>query len=390
MPNIRNFASVDVAAGYAPPPSAAEEADILREMLLRLPDAVAYVDADGTMRLVNDAFLQIHAIDRTDLAHLRTPESRFRWQFENGRQTLTHATIEESVAHMLARRAEPDGRPNLRQYNDQWFDHRFIALPEGRTMVLFRDITELKRQEAETRETLDYLRAFNTVLQAMSRSAFDLETVLRTVVSSAAGFCRAERAILYRYRDGACHFEVGHNLPPDYEVLERSQPILPNEDTVAGRALLRRHTVQISDAQTDPAYGPKKQAVIGRSGIVPDRSADVRWNQRRRPSRRRMALRRDVPCPSWPGRPGHDGEDGDDLPRARHLAYRLGGQHLATNRPVAAFDFIDDNPGDAAHGLPLNGDHGVGHVLDHLPLLDRIEHTLDEVDANQRHGTLPG
>ena len=106
-----------------------------------------YVDADGSMRLVNDAFLEIHDVDRDGLAPLRTPESRFRWQFETGRQAPTHATVEESVQHMLARRARPDGKPNLRRYNDRWLDHRFIALPEGRTMVVFRDITDLKRRE---------------------------------------------------------------------------------------------------------------------------------------------------------------------------------------------------------------------------------------------------
>ena len=101
------------------------------------------------------------------------------------------------------------------------------------------------------------------MLKVISRSAFDLNTVLRTVVASAVSLCRADRASLYRYRDGACHFEIGHNNLPEYEALERSTPISAGPETLVGRTMQERRTVQIIDALDDPDYRPKDEARIG-------------------------------------------------------------------------------------------------------------------------------
>jgi signal transduction histidine kinase/GAF domain-containing protein len=126
-----------------------------------------------------------------------------------------------------------------------------------------RLLHELRARTGDLRESLEYQTATSDVLKVISRSAFDLNTVLQTVVTSAVALCEAERAILYRYRDGACHFEVGSNLSPEYERLERASPIVADRGTVVGRAMAERKTVQIVDALNDPAYGPKDAAETG-------------------------------------------------------------------------------------------------------------------------------
>jgi GAF domain-containing protein len=120
----------------------------------------------------------------------------------------------------------------------------------------------LQARTSELQESLEYQTATSDVLKVISRSAFDLTAVLQTVVTSAVNLCEAERAILYRYRDGACHFEVGYNNSPEYERLERANPIVAGPDTVVGRAMLNRQTAQINDALRDPEYGPKDEAEI--------------------------------------------------------------------------------------------------------------------------------
>ena len=47
---------------------------------------------------------------------------------------------------------------------------------------------------------------------------------------------------------------------------------------------------------------------------------------------------------------------------ARHGVYIGGGQGIAADPPVAAFDLLDDAPGDATHGLALDRDHRVGYL----------------------------
>ena len=78
MSAVRSFASADVSAGYASPPSLDEEAGILREVILGLPNAVAYVDADDSVRLANDAYMAVMGCERADLAPLRTSEAKAR------------------------------------------------------------------------------------------------------------------------------------------------------------------------------------------------------------------------------------------------------------------------------------------------------------------------
>ena len=126
-----------------------------------------------------------------------------------------------------------------------------------------RLLGDLRQRTSDLQELLEYQTATADVLKVISRSAFDLNTVLRTVVASAVSLCRADRASLYRYRDGACHFEIGHNNLPEYEALERSTPISAGPETLVGRTMQERRTVQIIDALDDPDYRPKDEALIG-------------------------------------------------------------------------------------------------------------------------------
>ena len=125
-----------------------------------------------------------------------------------------------------------------------------------------RLLTELRLRTADLQELLEYQTATSDVLKVISRSAFDLNTVLQTVLTSAVYLCQAERAILYRYRDGKCHFEAGHNNRPEDEVYERSTPIAAGADTVVGRTMREKRAVQILDALHDPDYNPKDQAEL--------------------------------------------------------------------------------------------------------------------------------
>jgi PAS domain S-box-containing protein len=126
-----------------------------------------------------------------------------------------------------------------------------------------RLLGELRQRTDDLQESLEYQTATSDVLKVISRSTFDLQPVLETVVATAAQLCKAEKAIIYRYADGAYRFAAGHSNEPDYERIERETPIYPGEGTVAGRAALRQCTVQILDPLTDPLYAAKDEPRIG-------------------------------------------------------------------------------------------------------------------------------
>ncbi len=117
--------------------------------------------------------------------------------------------------------------------------------------------------ERELQEALEYRTAISDILRIISRSAFDLSSVLLSVVTSAKALCHAEMAVLFRYQDGAYRFAVGHGNSPAYEQLERRQVIQPGRETLVGRAALERRTVQIIDAWNDPDYATKDNARVG-------------------------------------------------------------------------------------------------------------------------------
>src|SRR5689334_13926340 len=62
-----------------------------------------------------------------------------------------------------------------------------------------------------------------------------------------------------------------------------------------------------------------------------------------------------------------------------------GGQRIATDRPFSAFDFLHPHPGDGAHVLAFDCEHGVGHFFDHESLLVWGENAFDELDVDEWH-----
>ena len=57
---------------------------------------------------------------------------------------------------------------------------------------------ENARLLTETREALEQQTATGEVLKAISRSTFDLEAVLQTVVTSAVQLCRGQQGVIFR------------------------------------------------------------------------------------------------------------------------------------------------------------------------------------------------
>ena len=115
----------------------------------------------------------------------------------------------------------------------------------------------------ELRESLEYQTATSDVLRVVSRSSFELQTVLQTVVTTAIRLCRADSAVIYRNENGEYRWAAGHMLSPEYEEIERNVRIPPGTGTVVGRAALEGATVQILDAWTDPLYKAKDDARVG-------------------------------------------------------------------------------------------------------------------------------
>jgi two-component system NtrC family sensor kinase len=123
-----------------------------------------------------------------------------------------------------------------------------------------------QQRTRELTESLEQQTATSELLSVISRSKFELQPILQSVVDTAARLCRAEQSIIYRLEGGVYRFAAaasGQLIPPAYLEIERQTPISPGPGTVVGRAAMNRRVVLIEDAWTDPLYEKKEDAKIG-------------------------------------------------------------------------------------------------------------------------------
>src|SRR5579872_3727175 len=139
---------------------------------------------------------------------------------------------------------------------------------EEQVSDLRRTIAELEKKLhttlTERDEALVQQAATADVLSAISRSVFDLDTVLDTLVLTAARLCGADQAQIFR-RDGDAYRYAASQMSvdPAYRQHEQSVAIKPGRGTLIGRVARAKRTVMITDAWTDPEYEEKEFARIG-------------------------------------------------------------------------------------------------------------------------------
>src|SRR5262249_4228853 len=114
---------------------------------------------------------------------------------------------------------------------------------------------ELQARTEELSESLRQQTATADGLKVISRSTFDLKSVLQTLVESAGRPFSADYAPITPQKDGGVFFAAAYGYSSEFiEEYVKAMPVERGRGTATGRALLEGRVIHIADVLADPEY----------------------------------------------------------------------------------------------------------------------------------------
>src|SRR5215475_12140184 len=190
------------------------------------------------------------------LADLQAEDAEFPESSVNAR----HWGFRSILSVPLMRECVAIGTIALRRTEVQLFTERQVGLLQtfaDQAVIAIENarlFEEVKARTEELSESLQQQTATADVLKVISRSTFDLKSVLQTLVESAGRLCDADFAMITRQKDGVPFFAETYGFSPEFIEYVGALPVERGRGTAIGRALLEGRVIHIADVLTDPDY----------------------------------------------------------------------------------------------------------------------------------------
>jgi hypothetical protein len=95
-----------------------------------------------------------------------------------------------------------------------------------------RLLSELRQRTTDLSDALEQQTVTSEVLKTISRTAFDLQRVLETLLENAVRLCGAKHGMIFRYDGECCRAAADYNNPPGFLELWQHTPIRAGPQTI--------------------------------------------------------------------------------------------------------------------------------------------------------------
>jgi GAF domain-containing protein len=146
-------------------------------------------------------------------------------------------------------------RNAVRPFTDKQID--LVTTFANQALIAIENVRlfdEVRARTEELSESLQQQTATSDVLKVISRSTFDLKSVLQTLVESAGRLCNADYATITRQKDGVLFFAEAYGYSSEFIEYVKAMPVERGRGTATGRALLDGRITHIADVSADPEY----------------------------------------------------------------------------------------------------------------------------------------